>query len=132
MLFFAYANNLRGLDDTTLHYLHQLKHQLKTQGYQARLIVISAKRAQWHNHLLTAFGAAKNSQHLSGKAIDIVVLDVNDDGQAGHEDVDIVVAQLEKLIGTKGGIGTYKSEKYFWDRQMVHFDSRGYKARWHR
>ena len=38
----------------------------------------------------------------------------------------------KKIIKSKGGIGTYKNESGFFNRQMIHFDSRGTKARWHR
>ena len=38
----------------------------------------------------------------------------------------------KKIIKRKGGIGTYKNEEGFFNRQMIHFDSRGTKARWHR
>lgn len=49
-----------------------------------------------------------------------------------EKDVNLVVKILESLIGPNGGIGTYKTETLFWNRQMVHFDSRGHKARWNR
>lgn len=101
-------------------------------GFKPSLVVISAKRANWHNSLLTSFGATTNSQHLTGTAIDIMVLDVNEDGRMNDKDVNVVVSILEGLIGSKGGIGTYKMEYLIWNRQMVHFDSRGNKARWNR
>ncbi|MEZ4685496.1 MAG: hypothetical protein R3B47_05380 [Bacteroidia bacterium] len=69
----------------------------------------------------------KGSKHLDGQAIDVVVLDVNEDGKADAEDVDIVYELLDKkIIRDKGGIGTYyKNSKDFFSRQMVHFDCRG-------
>jgi len=130
--FFGYANNLKGISPTTLTYYQRLKTELSSQGYQPNLIVISSKRHPWHNQLLTYFGAAKNSQHLKGTALDIMVMDINNDGKWDAKDVKIVNKILEKLIDKKGGIGTYASEKWFWNRQMVHFDSRGYQARWDR
>ncbi|MGB0932220.1 MAG: hypothetical protein ACPGVB_15660, partial [Chitinophagales bacterium] len=64
---------------------------------------------------------------------DILVLDVNKDGESNDKDVDIVVDILnEKIVKNEGGIGTYKKEGSFFSRQMVHFDCRGYWARWHK
>lgn len=130
--FFFYANSLRNINPVALNYYQTLKKHLKSDGYQADVFVISGKRAGWHNQLLTYFGAASKSQHLKGNAIDIIVLDVNNDGVYDNKDIDIVTAHLELLIGNKGGIGTYKSESFLWNRQMVHFDCRGNRARWNR
>lgn len=130
--FFLYANSLGGINQATLKYYEQLKTELVKKGFKPRILVISGKRAKWHNKLLTSFGAAKKSQHLQGTAIDIMVLDINSDGKINGLDVDIVTKILETLIGDKGGIGTYKTEELIWNRQMVHFDSRGRKARWKR
>lgn len=130
--FFFYANSLKGLTPNTLSYYEALKTELLAKGYRPKTLVISGKRAIWHNQLLTQFGAASKSQHLVGTAIDIIVLDINNDGKANRTDVDIVVKILESIVGQNGGIGTYISEKAIWNRQMVHFDSRGKKARWHR
>ena len=82
--------------------------------------------------MLTAFGAARNSQHLRGNALDIMVMDVNNDRVMDQRDVQIVVKILEQMIGDEGGIGTYTSEKWLWNRQMVHIDCRGKRARWSR
>jgi len=105
---------------------------LTKQGYKPSLIVISGKRAKWHNQLLTYFGAASKSQHLKGNAIDILVLDVINDGAKNIADVIIVKKILENLIKSNGGLGTYQEEEWFWNRQMIHLDCRGYKARWNR
>lgn len=105
---------------------------MRKKGFSARLLVISTKRFKWHNYIQVKFsGAAKKSRYLTGDAIDFIVLDINRDGNAESKDVNIVFDILDKLIiRDKGGIGTYNSEKGFVNRQMVHIDSRGYKARW--
>ncbi|MEL6560984.1 MAG: DUF882 domain-containing protein [Bacteroidota bacterium] len=130
--FFFYANSLSNVNPIAITYYQTLKKNLKANGYKADVFVISGKRANWHNQLLTYFGAASKSQHLKGNAIDIVVLDVNDDGLYNDKDVDIVTSQLELIIRNKGGVGTYKTENLLWNRQMVHFDCRGSHARWSR
>ena len=96
--------------------------------------MISTKRVKWHNDIQVKLsGAAKDSRHLVGDAIDFIVFDINDDGKSDSKDVDIVFEILDKdIITDKGGIGTYKNEHSFIDRQMIHIDCRGYKARWAR
>ncbi len=136
LLFWIQAISLNGVEPKVIEYNQQLKKQLKADGYKANYIITSAKRWKWHNDFLvwTGSGAAKKSQHLHGRAIDIMVLDVNGDGNANKEDVDIVYSILDKkIIRNKGGIGTYyKNAGNFFDRQMVHFDARGKRARWRR
>ena len=110
-----------------------MKTGLKEQGYDDELLVISSKRANWHNNVLTLFGASSKSRHLSGDAIDIMVMDVNRDGKIDSKDVDIVYAILDrKILRNNGGLGTYKSEIGIWNRQMVHLDCRQTRTRWHR
>ena len=129
-----YMQRLVGVHPKTIEYNATLRTTLIEEGYAANYIITSTVRPKWFNDLLVKYGgAASKSQHLEAKAIDIAVLDVNGDGSANSKDVNIVYDILnKKIIGNKGGIGTYKNGNYFLDRQMVHFDSRGYRARWHR
>ncbi len=123
-----------GVHPTTLKFHSELKKELIAQGHRPSIFIVSGKRWHWHNWILSEYGgAAKNSRHLKGQAVDIFVLDVNKDGKANAKDVDIVYQILDKkVIKSKGGIGTYKHNSTFFDRQMVHFDCRGKRARWHR
>lgn len=133
ILIFLRLSSLDSVNPVTVDYYNQLKSELVIQGYNDNLLVISTKRPAWYNRILTNFGAAKKSQHLHGNAIDIVVLDVNGDNIINTDDVDIVYNILNnQIVVDKGGVGTYKSLPAFWDRQMVHFDCRGYRARWQR
>lgn len=103
------------------------------RGYHPNVFVISGRRFWLDNKVLQWGGASRNSRHLRGDAIDIVVLDVNRDGKANAQDVDIVHAILDgEIIRDQGGLGTYKSEAGLFNRQMVHFDLRGHRARWNR
>lgn len=133
-LFFLYFNNLQLVNPKTRVYYNSLKVLLRKQGYSTSLIVISTKRIKWHNDIQVMFsGAAKKSRHLRGDAIDIIVFDINRDGRSDSKDVDIVFSILDKkIIKSHGGIGTYKGEKTFINRQMIHIDCRGYKARWYK
>ena len=133
-LFFFYFNNTRLVSPKTREFYNQLKDTLKQRGLSPRLLVISTKRLKFHNDILVKIsGAAKASRHLAGDAIDFIVFDVNRDGKTNSKDVSIVFDILDKdIIGDKGGIGTYKNESSFINRQMIHIDSRGYRARWAR
>ena len=134
LIFIFYCNNLGLVNKQTVSYYKELKKELKDKGYQARLLVISTKRFSFHNKIQVKFsGAASKSKHLDGDAIDFLVFDVNSDGEKNSKDVDIVAGLLEnKIMKDKGGIGTYKNEGSFINRQMVHIDCRKIKGRWSR
>lgn len=133
-LFFFYFNNTRLVNAKTRTFYTELKESLKQKRFSANLLVISTKRVKWHNDIQVKFsGAAKESRHLVGDAIDFIVFDVNDDGKSDSKDVDIIFDILDKeIIRDKGGIGTYKNENEFINKQMIHIDCRGYRARWAR
>ena len=132
LVFLFYCNNLALANEKTVAYYKDLKKALKDQGYKPRLLVISTKRLGFHNRIQVKLsGAASKSKHLGGDAIDFIVLDINDDGKRNARDVDIVTGILEKeIMNNKGGIGTYKNERSFIHRQMVHIDCRIKKGRW--
>ena len=134
ILFFAYFNNTRLVNDKTSSLYYNLKESLRNRGYSDRLLVISTKRIGFHNSVQVKLsGAASKSKHLSGEAIDFLVFDVNKDGTSDKQDVDVVFELLDnELLKGKGGIGTYKNESSFFNRQMIHIDCREQKARWHR
>ncbi len=134
IVFFCYFNNLSLVNTKTANIYSQLKDSLRSRGYRPRLLVISGKRFKFHNSLLVkTSGAATRSKHLSGDAIDFLVLDVNYDRKTDSSDVNIVLQVLEKnLMQWSGGIGTYKNESAFFDRQMIHIDCRNAKDRWNR
>ena len=132
VLFFCYLNNLRLVNPKITSFYNELKIVLKQHGYSTHLIVISTKRFKWHNELQVLFnGAAPKSRHLVGDAIDFVVFDINNDGNSDSKDVDLVYNLLDKqIIKDQGGIGTYKGKNNFFNKQMIHIDCRGFRARW--
>jgi uncharacterized protein YcbK (DUF882 family) len=74
----------------------------------------SGYRCELHNSVI---GGSKNSQHLKGLAADIVVKDKT------PFEVYNFIDKLSNLNMIKqGGLGLYNT--------FVHFDIRGYKARW--
>lgn len=131
-LIWGYTNSLLGVAPQSKRWLVELKNELNKKGYDVNLFVISGRRFWLDNWLLNKFGgAAAKSRHLKGEAIDIIILDINGDGRIDSKDVDIVYQILNrKIVKTHGGIGTYKKQKGFFNRQMVHFDCRGNRARW--
>ena len=129
LVFFLYFNSLWGVDATVRDYYRELELELERQDYAAATMVICGKRHGWVNWIGRG---AKNSQHVQGKAIDILVFDVNRDGSSDERDVNIVYKILdEKIVQDNGGVGTYKKQSGFWNRRQVHFDSRGHRKRWH-
>ncbi len=131
-IFFLYFNNTYFLNSTTKNFYTQLKDSLESRGFSKKLLVVSTKRIKIHNDLLVKYNsAAKESNHLKGNALDFIVLDVNNDGKSNSIDVDIVFEILDKeIIKNNGGIGTYKNESSFLNKQMIHIDARGNAARW--
>ena len=86
------------------------------------LIINSGYRSPNHNQ---SVGGAPMSQHLFGKAIDLKIGDINQDGRVNQEDKQIVYKILNTdIIANKGGLGFYPNT------QILHMDVRGKHARW--
>ena len=130
-LYFLYFGNTQLAHPKTRAFYAELKDALRQKGYSTNLIVFSTKRFSWHNWLIR--GEPK-SKHMSGEAMDFMVLDINNDGKADGKDVDLVYAILDnEIMNKKGGIGTYKiHSKTFLYRQMIHIDCREKRGRWTR
>lgn len=88
--------------------------QVLRDHFDAKIVINSGYRSLKHNK---AVGGASNSQHLYGKAADIVVV-----GKTPKE----VFAAIEELQAkgkmSIGGLHAYST--------FTHYDHRGYKARW--
>lgn len=102
----------KGTDDVLIDHvlLTYLQHIRNHFGYAVH--ITSAYRTPKHN---TSVGGASNSQHLKGKACDFYVENV---------DTKVLYDFCDELIGTNGGVGFYP------DKNVVHIDTRGTKARW--
>jgi len=99
----------------TAQYLQTLRDHIEvTQGVERPITVNSGYRSKAHNK---AVGGSKNSQHLYGKAADIVV-----DGLTPAKVKQIVEELIMRGKMKEGGIGLYPS--------FLHYDHRGIKARW--
>ncbi|MBC8112682.1 MAG: DUF882 domain-containing protein [Verrucomicrobia bacterium] len=111
------------IDKKLLYKLLDLQLLLKKSGYNDHAFWIGF--ANRYPSLNKEVGGASVSFHLTGKALDINILDINRNGLVTYEDKKIVLNLLEtEVISNEGGVGRYP-----WS-MTVHFDIRGYKARW--
>lgn len=96
-------------------YLQILRDHIEViEGREHPIIINSGYRSKSHNRKV---GGSKNSQHLLGKAADIVV------GRLTPLRVSRIIEELIMRGKMKqGGIGIYET--------FVHYDIRGTKARW--
>lgn len=128
-----YYNNLRNLDSNRevlwlvdkklLYKLLELQDVLSENGYnETGFSIVNGYRHPAYNEKV---GGASLSRHLKGQALDLQIEDINDDGKINQKDKAIVLDLLEKkVIKNQGGIGRYPGS------MSVHFDVRGYRARW--
>lgn len=82
--------------------------------FNAPVTVNSAYRTPEYN---ASIGGAKNSQHILGKAADVVIKGVSPD-----EVADAIEFLIEVGLMKEGGVGRYDT--------FTHYDIRGTKARW--
>jgi len=112
------------IDKEVLHRFLDLIQDLGKKGYNKYAFRI--KDGFRYPNFNNRTGGARNSQHIYGQAIDLSIGDIDKDGkftEAG--DKRIVLSLLENdIIKSNGGVGHYPGTN------AVHFDTRGYKARW--
>ena len=98
------------------HNMVKVANQLQTlRNYIGKPITInSAYRSEEYN---ASIGGVKNSQHIMGRAADIVVKGMTP--LAVHTTIELLIEKGDML---QGGLGLYDS--------FVHYDIRGTKARW--
>lgn len=111
------------IDKEILYKIIELRQELEQNNYEKNgFEVRHGYRTPEHNE---SVGGASKSRHIKGEAVDMVILDVNKDGEYTDEDKQIVIDILEqKIIKNQGGIGKYPGTR------TVHMDVRGYRARW--
>ena len=82
--------------------------------FNSPVTINSAYRSPVYNR---SVGGAATSQHLSGRAADIVI-----DGVSPNEVADAIEFLIETGMMKEGGLGRYDT--------FTHYDIRGEKARW--
>lgn len=134
LLIWLSAASFFRVEPPTREKLKALKQNLKLKGFQAQMVIpLHGKRSKIENRLASYFfGASPKSQHLHGQAIDLLILDVNNDGKSDQTDVQIVRRILDLVIvNNHGGLGHCLDVNHPWSDQIIHFDNRGYRARWY-
>lgn len=109
-------------DKKVLYMMLDLILELDKQGYNKYGFHI--RNSHRHPQLNTRANGAKYSQHMFGRAIDIGIEDINNDGKKTQADKTIVYEILQDIVGNKGGLGKYPGT------MNLHFDCRGFRARW--
>ncbi len=112
------------IDKRILLKMLSLKKKLEEKGYRGdQFSINSSFRTPIYNEIV---GGKICSRHQFGDAIDIQIYDINGDGSADAKDAILVFDLLDKeIIKNSGGLGKYKS-----DANVLHFDTRGKRARW--
>jgi uncharacterized protein YcbK (DUF882 family) len=112
------------IDKNVLHRLLDLILALDEKGFDKYAFRI--KDGFRYPNFNNRTGGVILSQHVYGKAIDLSIGDINRDGKFDEAtDKKTVLLLLENdIIKNSGGVGRYKGTN------AVHFDTRGYHARW--
>ncbi|MFT4600557.1 MAG: hypothetical protein ACI857_000732 [Arenicella sp.] len=109
-------------DRKMIYMIIEFMDKLEEQGYNKYGFYV--RESHRHPKLNKARGGASKSQHLFGKAADLVIEDINNDGKKNQADKTIALEILEEIVGNKGGMGLYPGT------MTIHIDCRGYRARW--
>lgn len=92
------------VDAVLIQYLEAVRNH-----FNCPVVVTSGCRCDSYNR---SIGGSTNSQHVKGRAADIMVKDVEP----------LVVQEFVNGLVQHGGVGSYST--------FTHIDSRGYPARW--
>lgn len=120
-----YTNNNKVywlVDEKMLYMMLDLILRLDEEGYNKYGFTV--RESHRHPKYNGMKGGASSSQHIWGKAVDIITEDIDNDGKRTQADKTIVLEIMEEIVGDKGGLGRYPGTR------TVHFDSRGHRARW--
>lgn len=102
-----------------------IKKELLNQGFQPKWIIISQKRNNLYNNLL--YNSVKNgrSKHLTGRAIDLYVFDINGDWLYNAADFELLQKASRKVDSESphinGRVYNYLNKGTF-SRRMVHVE----------
>lgn len=105
------------------HFPYEVKQNLKVlaeqlevlrEHFQKPININSGYRSPEHN---AKVGGSENSQHLLGKAADVVI-----DGVSPDEVADAIEFLIDNKMMKQGGLGRYVD--------FTHYDIRGKKSRW--
>jgi hypothetical protein len=102
-----------------------IKDELINMGYRPKWVIISQKRNEFYNNMLTNSKKNGKSKHLVGKAIDLYIYDINGDGSYNIKDFEIfkMASRKVEIINPeiKGGLNNYLNKGLF-SRRMIHVE----------
>lgn len=110
------------VDDSLLYMILDFMQSLEEKGYDKFAFYVREGHRHPQNNLDRR--GASRSLHIFGKAADLVIQDINQDGLVTQRDKQIGLEILEDLVGDRGGVGLYPGTS------TIHIDTRGYRARW--
>lgn len=110
------------IDEDVLYMMLDLIVKLNEAGLNRKGFHI--RNSHRHPRLNADSHGASYSQHMFGKAIDIGVEDIDNDGDKDQDDKMVVYEILQDIVGSEGGLGLYPGTL------SLHFDCRGFRARW--
>jgi hypothetical protein len=110
------------VDKKVLYMMLELINALKEEGYNEYGFHI--RNQHRHPKKNSDINGASYSQHMFGKAIDIGIDDIDNNGEENQADKTVVYKMLQEIVGNRGGLGKYPGS------MNLHFDVRGFRARW--
>ncbi|MEM6723537.1 MAG: D-Ala-D-Ala carboxypeptidase family metallohydrolase [Bacteroidota bacterium] len=111
------------IDEKLLFAIQELQAELTAKDHDPKAFTI--RSGHRHPKRNEEVKGAKVSRHIKGQAVDLIIGDINQDGQYTPEDKQIVLDIVnKKVIGNFGGVGRYPGTR------TVHIDVRGFRARW--
>lgn len=118
----ANASQFWLVEESLLYLILDFIQALEEDGYDKYGFYVRESHRHPQNNLDRR--GASQSLHIYGKAADLVIQDINQDGLISQRDKDIGLKVLEDLVGDRGGVGLYPGTS------TIHIDTRGYRARW--
>ena len=102
-----------------------INDELINMGYRPKWVIISQKRYEFYNNILTNSKKNGKSKHLVGKAIDLYIYDINGDGSYNIKDFEIfkMASRKVEIINPeiKGGVYDYLKKGPL-SRRMIHVE----------
>lgn len=114
---------LLGASEVVHSKVEALRNELVKQGYTPKWFIISQKRNKLYNSILA--NSVVKTKHLEGKAIDLYIIDINDDGVYDLTDFKLIEKahdRIQRQNGRfRGHVFNYL-KKGFFSRRMVHVE----------
>jgi len=87
---------LFGANELVARKVEGIKRELIKDGHNPKWFIISQKRSEFYNNLLTNSVKNGTSKHLVGHAIDLFIIDINSDGEYDKTDFELMTRAAKK------------------------------------